>query len=220
MRDARPGTHRGAVAFGDSLSDILGFPRGFSHARTVPGWTRASLDSSFASWMPQCGKPKPRRPIGRYRRRRPSRAGTPGRPVDVSLPHADWTPIGTPHARRLTGPVLPFPPATAQLTWRSGGASPSSPCPGASASASTCSPTITSTTPTSSRCVVAPAHEKDPPRARTTSLKFVRFRANLRLTPFPFLSIRQAYSYMRRRLKQLPWGGDCGLFEYGKCQEN
>ena len=121
---------------------------------------------------------------------------------------------------RLTGPVLPFPPVTAQLTWRSGGASPSSPCPYASASASTCSPTITSTTRTSSRCVVAPAHEKDPPRARTTSLKFVRFRANLRLTPFPFLSICQAYSYMRRRLKQLPWGGDCGLFEYGKCQEN
>jgi cytochrome c oxidase subunit 6a len=29
-----------------------------------------------------------------------------------------------------------------------------------------------------------------------------------------------AYSYMRRRLKQLPWGGDCALFEYGKCQEN
>jgi hypothetical protein len=25
---------------------------------------------------------------------------------------------------------------------------------------------------------------------------------------------------MRRRLKQLPWGGDCALFEYGKCQEN
>jgi len=29
-----------------------------------------------------------------------------------------------------------------------------------------------------------------------------------------------AYSYMRRRLKQLPWGGDCALFEYGKCQDN
>ena len=57
---------------------------------------------------------------------------------------------------RLTGPVLPFPPATAQLTWRSGGASPSSPCPGASASASTCSLTTTSTTRTSSRCVTAP----------------------------------------------------------------
>ena len=40
------------------------------------------------------------------------------------------------------------------------------------------------------------------------------------MTPFPFLSIRQAYSYMRRRLKQLPWGGNCALFEYGKCQEN
>jgi hypothetical protein len=25
---------------------------------------------------------------------------------------------------------------------------------------------------------------------------------------------------MRRRLKQLPWGGDCALFEYGKCQDN
>ena len=69
------------------VPDILGFPRGFSHARTVPGWTRASLDSSFAAWMPQ--GVKPRWPIGRYRSRRPSRAGTPGRPVDVSLAHAD-----------------------------------------------------------------------------------------------------------------------------------
>ena len=60
----------------------------------------------------------------------------------------------------------------------------------------------------------------DPPRARATSLKIVRFRANPRLTRFPFPTIRQAYSYMRRRLKQLPWGGDCALFEYGKCQEN
>jgi cytochrome c oxidase subunit 6a len=30
---------------------------------------------------------------------------------------------------------------------------------------------------------------------------------------------RPAYSYLRRRLKIFPWGGDCGLFEYGKCQE-
>ena len=60
----------------------------------------------------------------------------------------------------------------------------------------------------------------DPPRARATSLKIVRLRANPRLTLFPFPTIRQAYSYMRRRLKQLPWGGDCALFEYGKCQEN
>jgi len=37
--------------------------------------------------------------------------------------------------------------------------------------------------------------------------------------PPPFFT-PQAYSYMRRRLKQLPWGGDCALFEYGKCQEN
>mmetsp|Transcript_14165 Transcript_14165/g.34090 ORF Transcript_14165/g.34090 Transcript_14165/m.34090 type:complete len:109 (-) Transcript_14165:198-524(-) len=28
-----------------------------------------------------------------------------------------------------------------------------------------------------------------------------------------------AYSYLRIRNKELPWGGDCGLFEYGKCQE-
>ena len=204
------------------ISDILGFPRGFSHARTVPGWTRASLDSSFASWMPQCGKP--RWPNGRYRRRRPSRAGTPGRPVDVSLPHADWTPIqreGYTARPRLTGPVLPFPPVTAQLTWRSGGASPSSPCPGASASASTCSPTTTSTTRTSSRCVTAPTGSltRRGPAQRNVSQNCA-FSREPPLTPFPFPTIRQAYSYMRRRLKQLPWGGDCALFEYGKCQEN
>jgi cytochrome c oxidase subunit 6a len=30
---------------------------------------------------------------------------------------------------------------------------------------------------------------------------------------------RPAYSYLRIRNKIFPWGGDCGLFEYGKCQE-
>ena len=103
------------------ISDILGFPRGFSHARTVPGWTRASLDSSFASWMPQCGKP--RWPNGRYRRRRPSRAGTPGRPVDVSLPHADWTPIQrgvhrTPETDRTRPPLPPRNRAAHMEKWR------------------------------------------------------------------------------------------------------
>ena len=30
---------------------------------------------------------------------------------------------------------------------------------------------------------------------------------------------RPAYSYLRIGNKIFPWGGDCGLFEYGKCQE-
>jgi cytochrome c oxidase subunit 6a len=30
---------------------------------------------------------------------------------------------------------------------------------------------------------------------------------------------RPAYSYLNIRNKIMPWGGKCGLFEYGKCQE-
>ena len=62
----------------------------------------------------------------------------------------------------------------------------------------------------SSRRTPPPAH---PGRGRKIS-------DSSTLRPPPPFFTPQAYSYMRRRLKQLPWGGDCALFEYGKCQEN
>lgn len=54
---------------------------------------------------------------------------------------------------------------------------------------------------------------------RRTRAEDERSLTRPRFAPPPFFT-PQAYSYMRRRLKQLPWGGDCALFEYGKCQEN
>lgn len=46
-----------------------------------------------------------------------------------------------------------------------------------------------------------------------------------RFSSFPFFCVSprprshsQAYSYLHIRHKIFPWGGDCGLFEYGACE--